>query len=76
MANTKFGIKQVSNETPSWVVKALVAITTICQTVPLAVTASPAVNQPTKDLIHLIFSIANVVLAAIAPMFGVSKEEN
>ena len=75
MTNTKFGIKQVSNETPSWVIKALVAITTICQTVPLAVTASPAVNQPTKDLIHLIFSVANIVLTSLATLFGANDNQ-
>ena len=70
---TKFGLKQSNNDTPAWVVKAVVVITTICQAVPMAVTASPVVNQPTKDLVHLIFSIANIVLASLAPLFGSSK---
>ncbi len=73
---TKFGIKQVGNSTPAWVVKAFVAITVIFQSIPLAVTASPAVNQPTKDLIHLIFVVLNIVIGALAPLFGTSIDNN
>jgi len=72
---TNFGIKQRNEPTPAWVVKAIVVITAICQAVPMAVTASPVVNQPTKDLIHLIFSIANIVLASLAPLFGTSNQQ-
>ena len=72
---TKFGVKQRNAPTPAWVVKAVVVITAICQAVPMAVTASPVVNQPTKDLIHLIFSIANIVLTSLATLFGATDNQ-
>ncbi len=72
---TKFGLKQAGNVSPAWVIKAIAAITGILQAIPLAVTASPAVNQPTKDLVHLICSLLNIVLVGLAPLFGQTENK-
>lgn len=70
----KFGLDQVKNETPNWVLPALVAATFVFQGLPPIISGYEIVSPKTKELIALLCDVANLLAAAISLFFGKSKK--
>lgn len=70
----KFGLNQVGNDAPHWVVKTVAVGTIVLQLLPAAIDNSTIISPFTNELINLSCKILNIALAGLAVFFGVSSE--
>ncbi len=71
---TKFGTNQLRNQTPEWVLPALVAITFICQGLPPIVSGYDLSPYAVK-IVGLVCDITNLLCAAVSMFFGKTKTQ-
>lgn len=71
---TKFGVKQLRNYTPEWVLPAFVAITFICQGLPPIVNGYDLSVHAVKTT-GIVCDIINLFCAAGSMFFGKTKKQ-
>lgn len=70
-----FGVNQIGNSTPAWVVKTVAASTVVLQLLTPVIAASTVLDQSTKDVIDLTCKLVNIAVAGLAVFFGNSSTE-
>ena len=69
-----FGPSHIDTPTPSWVIKAVAAVTLGLQMLTPIVSVSTVLDQHTKEILDLAVKLANVAVVVIAVFFGIEKQ--
>lgn len=70
---TKFGINELRNQTPEWVLPAFVAITFVCQGLPPIFTAYDMPANVVK-VVGIVCDIVNLLCGACSMFLGKTKQ--